>query len=194
MDDTVLAALAKWPDVPAVYGWLGLTARGEWRLQGQPIANAALRDFIGRNYAGDERGRWYFQNGPQRVYVTLDATPWIWWIAQDEGGRSLHTHTGIRVRHLQGAWLDESGRAYLKSELGFGLLDSRDTHVFLEAAQAEGHAPLQPAELESWLTGAGLQVVVDGARLGLGGSAPLDRLHADQMSDRFAFVRSPQPD
>ena len=85
MDPTVVAALAKWPDVPAVYGWLGLTARGEWRLQGQPIGNAALREFIGRNYAGDERGRWYFQNGPQRVFVTLEAAPWVWQVAQDAG-------------------------------------------------------------------------------------------------------------
>src|SRR5690606_15898587 len=35
MDPEVLAAIAKWPNVPAVYGWLGLTARGEWRLRGE---------------------------------------------------------------------------------------------------------------------------------------------------------------
>ena len=42
MDADVLAAIAKWPNVPAVFGWLGLTARGEWRLKGQSIENAAM--------------------------------------------------------------------------------------------------------------------------------------------------------
>lgn len=194
MDDTVLAALAKWPGVPAVYGWLGLSARGDWRLQGQPIGNIALRDFIGRNYAGDERGRWYFQNGPQRVYVALEATPWIWRIAEVDGDRTLHAHTGVRVTRLRGAWLDDSGRAYLQMECGFGLLDSRDTAPFLDAAVAGSRAPLQPAELEAWMTGGGPRVVIDGARLGLGGSVPLDRLHAAEAPDRFCFVRSPRPD
>ncbi|MGB3277244.1 MAG: DUF2946 family protein, partial [Castellaniella sp.] len=30
MDDQVLAAMARWPNVPAVHGWLSLTARGQW--------------------------------------------------------------------------------------------------------------------------------------------------------------------
>ncbi len=127
MDPTVVAALAKWPDVPAVYGWLGLTARGEWRLQGQPIGNLALCEFIGRNYSGDERGRWYFQNGPQRVFVTLEAAPWVWQVAQDAGTPALQSHTGVRTSQLRGAWLDESGRIFLMTDLGFGLLDSRDS-------------------------------------------------------------------
>jgi hypothetical protein len=59
MDPLVLAALAKWPDVPAVTGWLSLTARGDWRLRGEPIGNDAIRAFIGRNYASDAQGRWY---------------------------------------------------------------------------------------------------------------------------------------
>src|SRR4051812_7434345 len=92
MDDLVRQALAKWPNVPVVRGWLGLDARGEWFLRdervqaagpfpavkGSPIAPGPLRDFIGRNYACDADGGWYFQNGPQRVYVELDAAPWVW--------------------------------------------------------------------------------------------------------------------
>ena len=75
MDEIVKAAMARWPNVPAVYGWLELTARGEWRIKGEPIDNAAIRDFIARNYAHDGRGNWFFQNGPQRVFVSLEATP-----------------------------------------------------------------------------------------------------------------------
>jgi hypothetical protein len=30
MDDIVKQAMAKWPNVPACHGWLGLDARGHW--------------------------------------------------------------------------------------------------------------------------------------------------------------------
>jgi len=33
MDQTVLRSLAKWPEVPAVYGWLALDRRGNWLLR-----------------------------------------------------------------------------------------------------------------------------------------------------------------
>ena len=77
MDEMVIRSLARWPDVPAVYGWLSLDRRGNWRIKDERIANAALRDFIGRNYAADERGCWFFQNGPQRVFVSLAYTPLV---------------------------------------------------------------------------------------------------------------------
>ena len=81
MDEIVEAALRKWPNVPHCHGWLGLDARGDWYLRderaqaagpfptvrGSLIEHAKLREFIARNYACDEAGCWYFQNGPQRV-------------------------------------------------------------------------------------------------------------------------------
>src|SRR2546422_6290676 len=66
MDELVARSLAKWPNVPAVYGWLALDRRGNWRIKGQRISNVALREFIARNYECDSQGRWFFQNGPQR--------------------------------------------------------------------------------------------------------------------------------
>jgi len=33
MDEMVEAALRKWPNVPACYGWLGLDARGSWWMR-----------------------------------------------------------------------------------------------------------------------------------------------------------------
>lgn len=96
MDDIVKVALVKWPNVPHCYAWLGLDARaatgtcattGCRRLAGSPaVCQGAkgcccamkLVDFIQRNYEHDERGCWYFQNGPQRVYVELERTPLIW--------------------------------------------------------------------------------------------------------------------
>ena len=91
LDDIVKQAMAKWPDVPHCYGWLGLDARGNWYMRddatqaagpfaqskGSLLQHDKLIDFIGRNYASDEQGRWYFQNGPQRVFVELESTPYI---------------------------------------------------------------------------------------------------------------------
>ncbi len=85
-----LAAIAKWPDVPACYGWLSLDRRGDWRLQGERVTHRGLIDFINRQYAGDETGCWFLQNGPQRVFVSLAATPWIF---RNDGDR-LASHTG----------------------------------------------------------------------------------------------------
>ncbi len=110
MDEIVKAAMAKWPNVPAVYGWLELTARGEWRIKGEPIDNASIRDFIARNYAHDDHGNWFFQNGPQRVFVSLEATPLIYRL--DESGR-LQAHTGTRPRELRGVFADPEGRLLL---------------------------------------------------------------------------------
>ncbi|HET8728586.1 MAG TPA: DUF2946 family protein, partial [Alphaproteobacteria bacterium] len=32
MDESVLRAMTKWPNVPAVYGWLQLDQRGNWLI------------------------------------------------------------------------------------------------------------------------------------------------------------------
>ncbi len=191
MDDTVLAALAKWPDVPAVYGWLGLSARGEWRLQGQPIANTALREFIGRNYGGDERGRWYFQNGPQRVFVELELTPWIWRIGSQGPRRHVHAHTGAIARALRGAWVDESGRLYLHTDVGFGLVDSRDASGIVESLRVGHERPMGDDELDAWLVDATAHAVVYGANLGLDGNPELGRLRMDELPRRFGYVCRP---
>ncbi len=97
MDEIVSRSMLKWPDVPAVYGWLSLDRRGNWAIKTaggrfERIANAAVREFIGRNYAADAGGRWYFQNGPQRVFVALDYTPWVYRLA--DAGEGILAHTG----------------------------------------------------------------------------------------------------
>ena len=104
MDEIVARSLAKWPNVPAVYGWLELDRRGNWLIKGERIGNAALREFIGRNYEADERGRWFFQNGPQRVYVTLGYTPLV---VHYEGER-LFDHCG-RPFTCKNAYQDDEG-------------------------------------------------------------------------------------
>lgn len=87
MDEIVKQALAKWPGVPHCTGWLLLDRRGNWRMRdeaaqaagalGTPIRHQALIGFINRNYESDQEGQWFFQNGPQRVYVELEYTPFV---------------------------------------------------------------------------------------------------------------------
>ena len=193
MDDSVIAAIAKWPHVPAVFGWLILTARGEWRLRGESIANQAICDFIGRNYTHDEQGRWFFQNGPQRVFVDLEVTPWIWRVGA-EPGAALRSHTDRPAERLRGAWLDESGRLFLQTDIGFGLLDSADSGRTVGCFRVNGEREVAPDDLEAWLAGGSSRVVVSGAMLGLEGNADLDRLRADDAPRRFGYIRVPLPD
>lgn len=136
MDDLVQQAMAKWPNVPACYGWLGLDGRGRWWLRddavqaagvfpaskGSVLEHEKLLAFIARNYAVDAQGQWFFQNGPQRVYVELEAAPWVWRIQPD---LQLHTHTGL-VASATECLLDEHGRVYLDSALGLGLVHTLD--------------------------------------------------------------------
>src|SRR5690606_10600917 len=95
-------------NVPHCYDWLGLDARGAWYMRDDRVQHAGpfpavkgsllrhdkLLAFIHRNYDHDEAGQWFFQNGPQRVYVELQATPWIWRL--DERG-GVTSHTGREV-------------------------------------------------------------------------------------------------
>jgi hypothetical protein len=131
MDEIVARSLTKWPNVPAVYGWLELDRRGNWLIKGERIGNAALREFIGRNYEADERGRWFFQNGPQRVYVTLAYTPLV---VHYEGDR-LFDHCG-RSFVCRSAFQDEEGSVLLEGERGIALLDDRDLARYADSAEA----------------------------------------------------------
>jgi hypothetical protein len=131
VDEIVARSLAKWPDVPAVFGWLSLDRRGGWRIKDERIGNPALREFIGRNYAGDERGRWYFQNGPQRVYVKLAYTPLV---VRYEGD-GLFDHCGRPFRAEQ-VLTDDEGSVVIAGEGTVALLDDRDLARFADCAES----------------------------------------------------------
>ena len=174
MDDIVKQALAKWPNVPDCYGWLGLDARGNWFMRddqaqalgpflsdnplskGSQLRHEKLIDFIQRNYESDAQGQWFFQNGPQRVYVELAATPLIWRVKEDF---SIEDHSG-RAARLQRCLVDEHGHLYLEADTGFGLVHSMDM----------GHAA-DAVELGLWVP---------------------QEVWAQALPKRFAFVISPQ--
>ncbi len=140
MDDIVKQALLKWPNVPACYGWLGLDARGNWFMRddqaqaqgpfcggtlaskGSQLKHEKLIDFIGRNYDCDDKGQWFFQNGPQRVYVELEATPLIWRVGRNF---SVEDHLG-RPAAVKRCLMDQLGRIYFEADTGFGLAHTSD--------------------------------------------------------------------
>lgn len=129
MDEYVKRTMSKWPDVPAVYGWLSLDQRGRWCLEGRPISHRPSVDFISRNYAQDERGAWFFQNGPQRVFVTLAYTPWVLRLAASD---LICTHTGLEVHSLESTLVDEEGNLLMLTEHGIGLLCDQDLAAVAE--------------------------------------------------------------
>jgi hypothetical protein len=142
VDEIVARSVAKWPNVPAVYGWLSLDRRGNWLIKGEKIANTALREFIARNYEADDRGRWYFQNGPQRVYVSLAYTPLV---VRYEGDR-LVDHCG-RPFTPSAALEDDAGSVLFPGSGTVGLLDDRDLARFAE--QNPALEPVAKAEIEA---------------------------------------------
>ncbi len=161
MDDIVKAALKKWPHVPACYDWLALDARGQWwmrdeqvqaagpfpQVKGSRIEHDKLREFIHRNYGCDEHGAWFFQNGPQRVYVTLEVTPWIWRV-MDTPGHAVYSHTGCAAQ-VQQVWMDEAGRVFLCTDLGPGLVHSLDVGAVADALDAGDWGVRQPMALRA---------------------------------------------
>ena len=174
MDDIVRQAIAKWPNVPHCYGWLGLDARGDWYLRdaatqaagpfaqvkGERIEHDKLRAFITRNYSVDARGCWFFQNGPQRVYVELETSPVVWRL---DAQRQVQAPNGEVVQATQ-CLTDEAGHVYLlaswQGQPVLGLVHSLDVPAVAQALEQ--------------------------------GAWPLESVTAQVLAQRYPFVRSPQ--
>lgn len=157
MDEIVRAAMAKWPKVPHCFGWLALDARGQWRMRdercqalglaGDTIRHASLISFINRNYLSDEQGCWYFQNGPQRVYVELESTPYI--LQMTASG--WQTHTGMDFSAADGCYIDQEGQLYFSANAHIARLDDRDLNT-AAARLCYRRQALDEASLEALLT------------------------------------------
>ena len=168
MDEQILQSLVKWPDVPDCFGWLALDRRGRWRMRnefaqannlpGSVIDHTLLSDYIARNYASDHLGRYFFQNAAQRVFITLDATPWIVRIHHAEEKKQMLTQCAS-IFEPASALSDESGNIYIvglvrtntlanstpssfiqKMELSVALLHDHDLGLFAEGAKVNEQA------------------------------------------------------
>lgn len=183
MDDIVKQALAKWPNVPHCTGWLLLDRRGDWRMRddaaqaagelGSPIRHAALASFIARNYECDEHGQWFFQNGPQRVYVELAYTPWIVRLAERDGQLVLTDQTGQPFEPAE-AWLDDT-----------------DGVLFRDAGTPPRIASLHDHDLGLFADHADLDAAPPVLRWRSGTALPLGTVSSADVPARFGFVASP---
>ena len=193
MDDIVKQAMAKWPNVPHCYGWLALDARGNWRMRdeaaqaanapGDKLNNAALVGFINRNYAHDEQGRWYFQNGPQRVYVNLESTPFI---ARTDPVQGLVLQTGSPLPAIERLYLTENGEAIVQAGEVLAQVDDRDVAQLFEGLELDGQ-PAGDDALLAWL-GGGAGTLALRYR---GTVVPAERIARAELPGRFGFVGTP---
>ena len=193
MDEIVKKAMAKWPDVPDCYGWLALDARGAWRMRderaqhlglaGDKVVQTALLGFINRNYAVDARGCWYFQNGPQRVFLNLDATPYI---AHTEPARGLVLHTGEPLALLDGAWMTPEGELIVRSAGKVAQVDDRDVGQLLGLLEIGGEAVSDEA-LMAWMEGGTGDLFLRY----MDGIVKVERLARNEVPAHFGFVSMP---
>lgn len=191
MDDIVLRGMAKWPNVPSVFGWLSLDRRGHWQLKGERVTNPGIAEFFGRNYSHDDQGRWFLQNGPQRVFVTLDYTPYIYRIATTPRS-ALHVtaHSGDATTDIRGAYMDDKGLMLLDTVLGIGLVHDSDLEVLVPRFRLDGKIPDESA------LAAALDALQSGRHCGLqldAGAAllPVQTLRAGDVPARFGFIACP---
>lgn len=195
MDEIVAAAMRKWPNVPDVYNWLRLDERGRWRVRArdyetsgrfETIGNQAVVEFIGRNYQADDRGRWFFQNGPQRVFVGMACAPWVY---RFDAAQLPVTHTGRAAARIDAVLIDEQQTPILVTDLGPGALSDQDFAPFIAALRDAAGAPLADSAFEAWLAGKS-----DAIGCGIAGTSyavsPVMRV---ELASRYRFDPDPQP-
>lgn len=130
MDISVQRAIEQWPNVPDVYGWLSLDRKGRWLLRGEVIVNPKVSAFIGRNYVRQENGGFAFQNGPQKVHVALETTPWVAQICAEDP-LALQDQTGQPITAVDGVWLTDTGQLVFATARGAAMLQDQDLVLVL---------------------------------------------------------------
>jgi hypothetical protein len=192
MDEIVKQAMAKWPNVPHCYGWLGLDARGGWRMRdeaaqraglpGDRLTNAALVGFINRNYLHDERGCWYFQNGPQRVFVNLETVPFV---ARTDPAAGFMLHTGQPLS-AERAYVTELGEVILEAGEIVAQVDDRDVAQVVAGLETD-RRPVPDETLMEWIERGQEEL-----ELWMGERhIPVERIASSEVPTRFGFIRMP---
>ena len=202
MDEQVLAAMQKWPNVPAAYGWLSLSARGLWRFhhdgdfaanpEGESIENSQLNNFFNRNYCVDDKGAWYIQNGPQKAFVNLPYAPFI--LFYDDAQQCLNTHHGQLINCIKQWYFSDDGRLFAITDIGPAMLIGRDLPLFLDKALviAEndtivGSRTLTEDDLLELTNGKQLTLTLGQL------SAPCSFFESNKAEEILGFVSQPKP-
>jgi hypothetical protein len=184
-------------------------------LSGDPIKHPALNAFIARNYEADSDGRWFFQNGPQRVYVDLAYTPFVVRWHRGTAAPSTPntptdaaTHATLLVDQCgnrfepQACWLDDEGQVlFSRQDTTRGrpivaLLHDHDLALFSEhVTWRDGgilDAPGIPDTLHwpmtSWREDGGGSQAGNARDVAL----PITAIHAADVATRFGFVQRPK--
>jgi Protein of unknown function (DUF2946) len=187
MDDWVTRAMQRWPNVPALFGWLALDRRGRWLIKGEPITHSRIVETINRNYGVDEHGRWYFQNGPQRGYIELAYAPFV--LRRHRDG--FITHTGLQVERPSQLVLDEEGTVSISTEHGLGEIAGADLDWVLERLLIDAQ-PIDEDALQTLLelpSGTETEAIISIGRT----DVHVVRLDAIDAPQAFGFDRQPEP-
>ena len=162
------------------------------KLPGQVITHRTLNEFISRNYACDSLGRYFFQNGPQRVFITLDATPWIARITPSENGLKLLTQCNNTIE-ASGALSDENGNVYIVGKVSQPIYQQENKGSFAKE-DCQTVALLHDHDLDHFSQLAKLYEEA----CSFGGSwewqekrLPLDPIHSEELAVRFHFIARP---
>ena len=156
-----------------------------------------MNEFIARNYACDTKGRYFFQNGPQRVFITLDATPWIVRIIPTDAEPNLLTQCQSSFKP-QGALSDESGNIYITGLVKNTVdesVDAENTSNDFIQIECPSIALLHDHDLDFFADLAKLREEAcsfGGSWSWHGETLPLDPIHSDELSERFSFVKKPK--
>lgn len=185
MAERVLRGMAKWPSVPSVYNWLQLDRRGRWLMKNSLVTHPLLVDFINQHYLPADDGSYYFQNGPQRVFVEILAAPYVVSLA----GERLVTHNHREVGQINAAMISEAGDIYLRTDLGPSLVDDRSLIHVEQWLQAEGD---REAALSHLLAGGSdSQIRFCWAQLDV--DLPLRLVAEEELEQALGFVARPAP-
>ena len=136
-----------------------------------------------RNYAADADGQWFFQNGPQRVYVELGYTPWIVRLSEisdeTDGALRLTDHAGGRFEPTA-VWLDDEGGVLFSDDA-----DASDTPRSPRVAALHDH------DLDLFSTHADLDDNGGVFHFAAGLDLALGRIDRADVPGKFGFVTSP---
>jgi hypothetical protein len=140
-------------------------------------------NFIYRNYARDERGAWFFQNGPQRVYVELETTPFI---ARTDPAHQFVLHDGEVMSDIDEVCLTEHGQLVLINSRQIAMLDDRDLAQCLPLLKLHGKI-IHDDQLMQWLA----SPTDDLSLRTLQRDVPVRWIQSDMLASSFGFIRRP---